>query len=489
VIPGRTTDDRAGYGRHLFGGTAWGFGAEILALPTGILTAAFLTRTFGPAGYGMFSLAAGVVFSIQGGLNSLLSRATIRFVSQSTDPSPVATTALRLYVAASVTMMIGLWFLAPSIERGLDADGLAAALRLFSVDLPIAAVAQAHIEVLVGLGRYRVRAVARGVRWVSRLFLIVGLVSVGLGLPGAILGSVAASMCEVIVARRSARLGLRGPALPVRSLLAFGTPLFIAGVASTLIRRVDLYAFKALGADVASSGIYAAAQNLAIVPGLFSLALAPLLLASMSRALHEGRPEAASRLGLDYTRFALTAFPLAALIGGASSEVMGLIYGSDFVAGGDALATLMFSAACMVVAAIQIGMLTASDRPRWTVAIALPALAVELVAFPLLIPGGGMVGAATATLVGTGTGMCAGAVLTWLAWRVTPSPLTLLRVILVSAGSWWAAAHWATPGPMVVLKMALLVPVVFAALIGLGELDASELKELRAFLTARPGRS
>jgi O-antigen/teichoic acid export membrane protein len=165
---------------------------------------------------------------------------------------------------------------------------------------------------------------------------------------------------------------------------------------------------------------------------------------------------------------------------------MALIYGSDFIEGGSALATLMFSAACMVVASVQAGMLTASDRPRWTVGITVPALVVAMAAFPLLIPGRGMVGAATATLLGAATGLCTGVVLIRLAWRVMPPPLTVLRVALVSVGSWWAAASWSTPGAMVVLKMALLVPAVFVSLIILGELDRSELKELRALVSSKP---
>ena len=43
---------------RLTDGVLFGFGAELILLPTGLVTAAVLTRTLGPRGYGVFSVAA-----------------------------------------------------------------------------------------------------------------------------------------------------------------------------------------------------------------------------------------------------------------------------------------------------------------------------------------------------------------------------------------------------------------------------------------------
>ena len=75
--------------RELIRGTAWGVLGEGLALPTGFLTAAVLSRVFGPSDYGLYALAIGWVSLGQAGANFLLTRPTIKFASQAEDPHPI----------------------------------------------------------------------------------------------------------------------------------------------------------------------------------------------------------------------------------------------------------------------------------------------------------------------------------------------------------------------------------------------------------------
>ena len=49
------------HGIHITVGTLQGFAASSLSLPTGILTAAFLSRILGPANYGALTVAASIV--------------------------------------------------------------------------------------------------------------------------------------------------------------------------------------------------------------------------------------------------------------------------------------------------------------------------------------------------------------------------------------------------------------------------------------------
>ena len=46
---------------RVVGGTVWSFLAEALIVPTGVLTAAFLTRRLGPETYGLYVLAAALI--------------------------------------------------------------------------------------------------------------------------------------------------------------------------------------------------------------------------------------------------------------------------------------------------------------------------------------------------------------------------------------------------------------------------------------------
>lgn len=88
----------------------WILLAEALFIPTGLLTAAFLTRRFGPYGYGLFILAATLVSSAEWCVLSLFSRATVKFISEAQDWRPIGATILRLYLIAGGSMALLLYF-------------------------------------------------------------------------------------------------------------------------------------------------------------------------------------------------------------------------------------------------------------------------------------------------------------------------------------------------------------------------------------------
>lgn len=71
--------------RQTADGTIWGFLAEALVLPTGLITAGYLTRHLGPEGYGLFTLAATLIGWVTFSTTSLFSRTTIKFISEAND--------------------------------------------------------------------------------------------------------------------------------------------------------------------------------------------------------------------------------------------------------------------------------------------------------------------------------------------------------------------------------------------------------------------
>src|SRR5438552_15465793 len=74
--------------------------AEGLILPTGLITAAFLTRHLGPSKYGLFTLASVVVLWIEFFVTSAFSRAAIKLIGDAEDWRPWGVTLVRFYVAA-----------------------------------------------------------------------------------------------------------------------------------------------------------------------------------------------------------------------------------------------------------------------------------------------------------------------------------------------------------------------------------------------------
>lgn len=468
--------------RHLLDGTMWGLIGEGMALPSGLATAAFLTRLLGTADYGRYALTVSFVMVLQVAIGSLLSRAAIKYVSQEDDWKPVATAVLRLHLVAGSLLAAAVALGAPWVAAGLGEPSLTGYLRLFALSLPVEAAAQGHIHVLVGLGRFRARALARAGFWIARLIFIVSLVLLGFGVSGALLGAVAASLATLALARRRARIPLFGPGFPVRPLLAFGAPLLLAGLTKSLTTRLDLFALKALGGSASDAGLYGSAQTLALVPGLLATAFAPLLLSSMNRAYVQGDPEHAHRLVRDFLRLAMVLVAVAAVVSGASSPITRLAYGTHFEPAGPILAILIFMAPALIVSAACNSVLIVMDRGRSIVLLAVASLVVAGTGFLALIPPYGARGAAMATVSGSVAAALLGLGLVWGLWRVRLPFLTVLRATGIAVATWKMAAAGPSGGPLLVLWLALCLVTIPLLFWLLGEFRLSEMRAFVAML-------
>jgi O-antigen/teichoic acid export membrane protein len=465
------------------GGTVRIFLGEALAIPTGLLTAAFLTRRLGPDVYGLFALAATIVAWVSWSLGSVFARSTVKLVAQAHDWRPAGAVVLRAYLAVGLFAGGVLALLARPIADLLGEPALASGLRLFALDVPLFGLAHAHRNILVGTGGFTARAKGAAARWTARLVLIVALVGAGLSLTGAILGSIGASLVEIAVCRRYVRPPLRGAApLALRDLVGYALPLLFAGLSLRVFDRLDLLALKALGGSAAQAGFYGAAQSAALLPGIFAVSFSPLVLSTLARALHEGREPAARALARDALRVAICLLPFAALISGAAPEVTTLVFGERFLPAARPLGLLIFAAMGLVLLSVSTAILVALGRPGLTLSLTAPLPLLALGGHLALIPRLGMLGAALVTTGFAALAAGAGLACVRAVWEVAPSAATLARSALLSALAYGLAASWPTPGVLVLLKLGLAgaaLPLAFAAL---RELRADDLARARGLL-------
>ena len=473
-------------GQRTLDGTIRVFLAEALLLPTGLLTAAFLSRRLGPEGYGLFTLAATLVSWIQWTITALFTRATIKLVGEARDWRAVGVAAMRLYLGAGVGAAVLLLLLAGPIARLLGEADLAPWLRLFAAEIPLLSLAALHRNLLIGLGGFRQRALASAGRWTARLLLIVLLVGLGLGVPGAILGSIGASLVDLAIGRFYVRPSLRGrPALSARQLWGYSAPLFLFALSMSLYEKLDLFALKALGATAGQAGIYGAAQNLSVVPGIFALSFSPLLLSTLTRTLRAGDQDRAREIGRDALRVAVLLLPLAGLAAGAAPEIVGLLFGPGFGPSAPLLALLFFGAVALVMILVATAVLTAGGKPGWTFAVAGPLPLLALLGHRLLIPEHGPIGAALVTTGVSFAGALAAVLAVHRLWRILPPAGTLWRSALACGSAYLLAALWPAPGFLLLVKLPTIVVLTGLLLLLLGELTAGEAATARALLPRR----
>lgn len=462
-------------GRRTLSGILFVFAADALMLPTGLVTAGFLTRELGPADYGRFTLAATLVAWAQWTVSSLFSRATIKFAGEAPDWQPVGTTALRLNLLCGLALGGILAAASTPLADLLHEPALVWALAWLALDVPLFSAAQAHLNLLVGIGRFPQRAAASAARWIGRLILILLLVGAGFSVPGAIAANIGASCLELAVCRLWVRPSpTRCPALPAREMLGLALPLMVFALGLRVYDKLDLLMLKALGGTAAQAGYYGAAQNLSLIPLVFAAAVSTLVLSTMARMLRDGERASARQLARDAMRAATAMLPFAALAAGASGEIVTAVFGGAFAAAAPLFALLIFAGVGMAAMLIANGVLTAVNRPRASAANALPLLPLALLGHWLAIPAFGAAGAAAVT---ASLALLGGAVaLVLVRWACGASaPLTTLaRAVAVSWAAYAAASSWPAPGVLLLVKLPTLGVLVLLAFAALGEVGTAE---------------
>lgn len=469
--------------RNLVGSVLWVFLAEALVLPTGLVTVAVLTRRLGPADYGLFVLAFMLVGWIEWTLTSVFARATIKLVGDAEDWQAVGATVLRLQLVASSIVALFLWLMAPVVATLLNEAVLTSYLRWFAVDIPLFSLAQAHRDILVGIGSFRQRAVMRGSRWIAKMLFIVFLVEIGLSVRGAILGSIGASLVQLVLGRSFLRLSLFYPSrFPLRQLWTYAAPLFLFALSIRLFDKLDLFALKTLGGAAAQAGIYGAAQSLTLIPSIFAFSISPILLSSLGHLLHAGDSRSAKEMSRNALRAIVGLLPFAGLIAGAAPEIVSFIFGPKFLPAAPLLAVLIFGAVALMLIWVSTAILTAASKPTWTFALTGPLVPLAIGGHLLSIPRWGAIGAAWVTTVLSSIGAVAAVLTIYRLWRVLPPLPTLCRSTLVCGVAYALAHSWPTPGALLLLKLpaiGLIIPFTFFVL---GEFSEDEITRVRTLL-------
>jgi O-antigen/teichoic acid export membrane protein len=466
---------------RLTDGVVLGFAAELVLLPTGLITAAVLTRALGPSGYGRFSVAATFITWLAFTTTTLLARAAVKVVSEADDWRPVASSVLRARLVVGGVAFVVVLLGANVFARMLGAPELAPYLRVFAVDLLLFNLARAYRDVLTGRGRFREVAAVSLARWTARLVLIVALVLLTGSVMGAVVGSVGATAVELLVARGFGRVPLRGSSpIAWSRMWQVAAPLVVYGAALQLFSKIDLFALSAMQGATAEIGLYAAAQNLAVAPGLFALALAPLLLATLSRLRREGADTDARRIARDALRVAIALVPLAGLVAGTADEIVRLVFGPSFIGAGVLLSLLFTAGVALVVMSVAVSIVTAADAQRVVSLLGAGVLVAAIAGHLMLIPRFGAVGAATVTSCASVAGGLASIALVHRLWDVRAYG-TLLRAVLIAAPAYWLGTLAPTAGTLaLVAKVAVVSAFILGGFVLLGELDPDERRRVRA---------
>lgn len=483
---GIVTTHGSSHGIDITVGTLQGFLASSLSLPTGIITAAFLSRILGPVNYGTLTVAASIVIWIEGAITMGFSRAAVKFVAEAEDWRSVSSRFLQAQLIISIGAAIILVVIAPILASWLNTTELSTYLRLFSLGIPFTALFNIHQSFLVGRGFFGSRAFLVATYWLSRMLLIFLFVRLWPSVTSAITALIVSYVLVLIGSRFFINPNLLGDSdFSFRNLWDFALPLFFYAIGISLFNRMDLFFVKGLAGTAPAAGFYSAAQNLTIVPYLFMASLSPLLLSKLTQLCSLDQKDSAKAMFQKAIRLTFLLLPFGGMAAGSAREVVLIIYGQSFASSAQILGILIFAAIGISMIVVSSSALIAADRPELTFYLILPIVVLAFGAHFVFVPRFGSIGAAIVTTCLSWLGACCYILTVYVIWGVGLSIYTIIRSITICVLAYALALKWQTPGLLLLLKLPLISMFIITTIILLGEFSGDEMGFLRSIFDWR----
>lgn len=461
-------------------------GGQGIFLVSGFVLHAFLARWLAPSLYGIFGVAMTVLVWVEIIVNNGVPSALQRFLpDQSLSEQSVRRTAARCQVLISVALFLVFTLAAPGLARLLRDPMLTGYLRLAFLDILAMGAYAYHRGVLNGWRAFEHLALAITAYSLTKLLAICLLVYLGLGIEGALIGNIVASLGGLVAAlfwtrQRGTQSTVDPQVMPSqvneRQVLAFVLPTALFSLVSNVLLGLDLMGVQALLSDANQVGYYAAAVNLANAPRLVLLAFSFTLLPSLSYAIAAHNPDQARRDLQQIIRLlALVLLPILALVISTAKPLVTFVFSEAYLPAAPILSILIVTYAIYTVYITLVSALLAENRPGRALAIPLALLPVAIGAIWLGISRFGTMGAAYASLLSVAA--AATIVVGYVSRRFRPplAPSSLVRIALASVVigglAWW----WSPGGVTLIVGYGLLLGLYLILLLVLGEIRLQDL--------------
>lgn len=369
---------------------------RVLNLLLGLVVTLVVVRTLGEHRYGQWStiLAVGELLGYFGELG--LDRVTVRQAAGDPEHESEwlgALLSLRILLAVPVTLA----FLA--IMFAISADGT---MRISSAVFAVLSLA-APFGALTLIFQLKVRndltmamLTLNSVLWTGSALALSMFTHSMIGFSIAFIGAFLITVAvQTVFRRRLATIRIRGSRQHWRELAALAIPVGIASMLTFAYGRIDqILVFQIKGSDAA--GIYGAMYRILTTTAFVPIAVITTLFPILSKV---ERPQMRRMAVMATEYLAMASFPIFTFVLAASSPVVRLLFGHQFVQGHNALRVLMgaFLAICFgYVAGVMIIVLRLQKQ---FVRYALLALVVNVVLNLIFIPQYGYMAAAWITLI------------------------------------------------------------------------------------------
>jgi O-antigen/teichoic acid export membrane protein len=345
-------------------------------------------------------------------------------------------TGIRLTVAVSSVLAVGLALLAKPIARAWHEPSLAATLPIMAPAVLLAATTLVLINATLGAKVARMSLYVRGL---AEPILLLSAVVIASRLGGSLRSlSIAHVTSAVVVTTLAVAACIRvfgwshlRQALATRrhrGFVHFALPLGASDLMSAVLQRADTLLVASF-AGLDALAIYTAAEFITRVIAnpryLFDYIIAPVVAEALQM---KDRARVRYNLAL-VTRWVVTAcLPIAATIIALRAEILGL-YGARFVAGAGTLVILAFHNLVIGCLGLTPYVVAMGGRSRLVLINNICAAALNVALGFVLVPRMGIAGAAISVMVSMLALQVALTVEAWILERVHPFTMSLLRPV------------------------------------------------------------
>jgi stage V sporulation protein B len=460
-------------------GTIWLLGAQGIFILSSYGMHIYLGRSLGPAEYGLYGVALYATNMIRTFVQSGVPMAVTRYVSA--DPAQSETiyrSGFRLQLGLSIAVSLLFFIGATPLARLLGDEKL---VDLFHLAAPITLFLGLFFLIFQyynGLKSYRKQAVLLTGSYILRAGLAI-LLAIKYGVRGAVAGMVLAAIISWVWAaagrHKSVATGVFSPAV----LVNFSTPLILAAVAQALLTDIDIMFVKRWLPGDANAGWYTSAKALAQITPFAFYALSSALYPAVSAAQSSGDQKLLKRYVEQSNRLLLLiGVPITVLGFLYSKEIMGLVYGQQYLTGAAALRWLILSFSLLSFFIIHKTIITGCGYPRLAGFLTLLMLPVCVTLQWVLIPQLGLTGAALATTLTFAVGVLGTLGVIYSQHKSGFDLISTIRimtggVVVLAAGLILAQFELS-----VILKLTLLLLVYLGILRITGEFNLQTLRTL-----------
>ena len=391
------------------------FAGRLFTLVSRFAIAFILARLMGAGEYGTYNLALSAIGVASGlalfGLDTAMIRYVPVFASRRDEAGLWGALQLGLGGATLLSILIsaGLYALAEPIgEQLFHASNLAPLLRLVSLIVPIFTLGSVAASATQGFKKMQYAALSRDVvQPLIRLVLISGFAIIGLNAAGAlvIFGLAIATSTIMLLHFLNKLFRLRRPLRAARrdtaEIMRFSISVYLTDLMLLFQENVQTLLLGALNTMI-SVGRFAVASQLNLIGTMFQSSITIAAKPIIAELYDRGEREQMGRIYQTASKWMFTFnLPLFLILILFPAQMLS-IFGRSFVEGSTALVLLTWAKMIDIGTGMGGAIIDMTGYTKLKLVNSIIQLALSLVCSILLVPSWGIVGAATAVLVGIG---------------------------------------------------------------------------------------